>query len=1409
MKRRLLATLMTMVMVMGMMSEGAQASDNPTFGTFGVDGNNLTWNFSEDTGTLVIGGNGAMEDFPWTPRPWYHYETKIKTIIISGGVTNIGCQAFYNLDRLTSITIPDSVTEIGSAAFQFCTQLTEITIPNSVDTIGNIAFGGTGITNIVIPYGVTTIQANTFSDCSELTEVMIPNTVITVESLAFSGCSNLHTITIPDSVTTIEERAFYGCSSLTNIIIPDSVGGLAENAAYLFSGCSNLTSVTLPSNLEAAPFGIFYKCSSITDLSMLPESITTIDDWAFGKCTGLTDVKIPKNVASIGVNAFRECTNLTSITIPLTVTKIDTNAFWYCDSLTDIYYEGCEDDWSAIRIATGNDSLFNATIHYNSTGLEEPDNPDTPGEVLEAKNISGVLRSGDGCRVLWQCSYQVGEDAQPKNGKIKIFTSSTDTVDEELFLYNEAAETGFPYPWELAPYNLPKSAITSIQIVGEEHKQLRVPANAFWGYSQLKQVTLDCVSAVDNSAFADCTLLQSVAFSDTVKYIGANAFQNTDLRTIQLGRNVETIGENAFAGCANLKIRGYKDSVAHQYATANGIPFEPISDEKKNIPFYSLTGNKTTELDIEWGWDLFQLPTYQYHHQLAALGMTLSAAVEEDTPARAVALYNELGFEDVKPENYGFNIFEFQHPAVVFAHHREAGKHILIITVRGTNGNEWEDIITDISPKGFINSAKNIYSQFNTFLTENGLSANMLKGRTKVLVTGHSLGGATANALTKTLNDEYGLENVFVYTFAAPRPYTVWDAEKISNVYNAFNIVNEEDIVPKLKNVWTLQRIGTDLPPFHRNTTDGFYENFKLLTGREFIEGGNNVKGDSAHDVAVYMAYVLSRANGTIKPVQFPRYIVVRIACPVDVEVYDSNQKLVGQVSNNQVVSVVPDKIQIYVEGDEKQIVLIGDDDYSFKMIGTDTGTMTYSVYHVDGTTQKINSEKIFDNVALVNGKHFTSHVSVWDKEDESINTDNKTDVPEVKLYVLDNENNPEKEVLPDGNGTEIPITKPVDPDKPDDPTPAIYTITFAPNGGSVAPVSAKTEADGKLTALPIPTRTGYSFQGWYTAISGGSVVTTDTVFAQDTTVYAHWSYNDSSGPNGGGSTDGDVTYPSGGNSSGSGVSTPNYSITAPSAPGGTVTISPKSAAKGATVTIAVKLDDGYELLSLIITDGSNKEIPLTDQGNGKYTFTMPGSKVTVNAEFQIVQPDATEPTPEVPWSNPFTDVSKESWYYDAVEFVSKNGLMNGISNDVFAPDANLSRAMLAQILYNKEGMPSVAENSAFTDVAPGEWYSNAVAWAAANNIVGGYGNGLFGPNDDITREQLAVMLWRYAGEPSATSKELHFSDANEISGYALDALKWAVENSIVNGKGDNILDPKGSATRAQVAQMFKNFLEK
>ena len=249
---------------------------------------------------------------------------------------------------------------------------------------------------------------------------------------------------------------------------------------------------------------------------------------------------------------------------------------------------------------------------------------------------------------------------------------------------------------------------------------------------------------------------------------------------------------------------------------------------------------------------------------------------------------------------------------------------------------------------------------------------------------------------------------------------------------------------------------------------------------------------------------------------------------------------------------------------------------------------------------------------------------------------------------------------------------------------------------------------------------------------------------------------------------------------------------------GGTVSVTPSRPERGDTVTIKPKPDEGYELDSITVTDRDGKSVELTAKPDWTYTFQQPSGKVKIEVTYKRV---------ETPWNNPFADVSERGWYYEAVRFAQERGLMNGYSNGRFGANDTLSRAQLAQILFNKEGRPGVDYLLDFSDVGGRSWYAEAVRWAASQGIVSGYGNGTFGPNDPITREQLAVMLWRYSGSPAAASKELDFNDESQISGYALEAMRWAVENGILNGYGDGRLGPKGQATRAQAAQILKNFI--
>ena len=251
----------------------------------------------------------------------------------------------------------------------------------------------------------------------------------------------------------------------------------------------------------------------------------------------------------------------------------------------------------------------------------------------------------------------------------------------------------------------------------------------------------------------------------------------------------------------------------------------------------------------------------------------------------------------------------------------------------------------------------------------------------------------------------------------------------------------------------------------------------------------------------------------------------------------------------------------------------------------------------------------------------------------------------------------------------------------------------------------------------------------------------------------------------------------------------------------GTVEADCRYARKGDVVTLTIKPDWGYELETLTVTDSHGYELKLTYHSNGTYTFTMPRDNVTVKAIFTVRD-------------MPFVDVPGDAWHAGGVRYVYAHGLMNGTGNWRFSPNRTTTRAMIATILYRMEGSPRVYGTSQFGDVEAGSWYEDAVIWATQNDIVEGYTSKTFGPNDPITREQMAAMLYRYAdycrcdmsaGRYVDLSK---FSDMDKISDYAIPALRWAVGEEIIQGRTGKRLAPTDTATRAEVAVMLMRFCE-
>ena len=572
----------------------------------GKCGENVTYSLDTSTGELTISGKGTMANYFSNNSPFY-YNSDIKTITISSGVTSIGDYEFYGCTSLTSITIPDSVTSIGDYAFYGCTSLTSVTIPDSVTSIGEDAFRDcTSLTSITIPDSVTSIGDRAFWGCTSLTSITIPNSVTSIGQFAFWGCTSLTSITvdennnefssvdfvlfnktqteliqypignkrtnynipnsvtsigvwafgnstsltsisIPDSVTSIGVCAFECCTSLTSVTIPDSVTSIGE---YAFSGCASLTSVTIPDSVKSIGYLAFSSCDNLKNITVnsnnnnyssqdgvlfnknkttliqypigntrtsytIPDSVTSIGDYAFYYCKKLTSITIPDSVTSIGSSAFCYCTSLSSVTIPDSVTSIGKSAFYGC-------------------------SLENVVIGNGVTSLNGFDFDENLKSITIGNGVTSIGDCAfDGCSSLTSVTIgnsvtSIGDDAFQYCTSLTSITlpDGVTSIGDDAF-YNCTRLTSITIP----------DSVTSIG------------GGAFSYCKNLTSVTIpNSVTSIGSSAFYGCTSLTSVTIPDSVTNIGNNAFYGcTSLKSITIPNSVTSIGNEAFSGCTSLK----------------------------------------------------------------------------------------------------------------------------------------------------------------------------------------------------------------------------------------------------------------------------------------------------------------------------------------------------------------------------------------------------------------------------------------------------------------------------------------------------------------------------------------------------------------------------------------------------------------------------------------------------------------------------------------------------------------------------------------------------------------------------------------------------------------------------------------------------------------------------------------
>ena len=350
---------------------------------------------------------------------------------------------------------------------------------------------------------------------------------------------------------------------------------------------------------------------------------------------------------------------------------------------------------------------------------------------------------------------------------------------------------------------------------------------------------------------------------------------------------------------------------------------------------------------------------------------------------------------------------------------------------------------------------------------------------------------------------------------------------------------------------------------------------------------------------------------------------------------------------------------------------------------------------------------------------------------------------------------------------------------------PEDVTVSFDSNGGT--PVETQTvEYNTPVSKPEDPTRDGFTFDGWYLDYGLERPWDFDRKVTSSLTLYAKWTEDTSDDSHSASSSSGSSSYRARASVRGD----------------GSVELSSNRPRVGQTVTVSIVPGEGMYLAQIqaVTTDG--KAVALTKVSENRYTFVQPRGAVTVSATFLPLS--GGEETH-------FFDVEPSAWYAEAVRFVVEQGIMQGIGGGLFDPSGVMNRSMLVTMLHRLAGEPG-GGTASFTDVSAGIWYSDAVAWAASAELTGGYGDGRFGPTDAVTREQVAALLFRYAQlqklELAADQSVPDFSDTASVSGWAKEAMDWAVRTGLLSGKNGGILDPLGTATRAEVATILMRFIQ-
>ena len=1420
--------------------------------------------------------DGKMADFAESEvQPWYYYRNEITKVIIDttaapserGQVTEIGSYAFSELKNLKEVTLTEGITRIGDYAFQGCKSLPELVLPESVTDIGKGAFQGCdSMTQITIPNAtddgkeiLTEIKEDTFLGCAKLQ---------TIKRKKASGYSPVLTYDKDytfSTVTKVGTRAFKGCAALTAIKLPK----VETIDAEAFYNCSSLGTAELPEDGSVKKFqtigeSVFKNCKALKKID-IPWTVTSIGAEAFSG-TGLNTIRIPEQVVVIGDGAF---SNITGGNTDVTFTvnsSIENNTHTHRifgvevfgrSELRNVVFEPCTDviengwfDNCSFQTMTipASVTTIAPNAFTNCTGVTafvvKPENRDykAPGGILFSYDLTKLIRypvNKDGASYTVP-SYvnEIAANAFYKSGKLTSVTIADDTTITDIGERNlTIGDNAFKECENLGSVDFGNQVIA-------------IGKSAFEGDKKLVAVMLpDSVKTLGEEAFKDCAAMSTLALSNSLEVIEKSSFESCKaLTSVKLPHGMTKVGEAAFKNCGKMK----------------SLIFTPWLVTIGNYAFQACKELTTVEFHV----GLKTIGAYAFADCSKLKGEEdLVLRLPESVTSVGEGAFSKSGIEGftVLKGTLGDSVFEGCNNLTSV----QLGDGVTAIGEKAfadTNLQQPFDLPVDLRKvsKEMFKNCRNLTSITIPDKVEiidegafwrSGVETVYLYP--SVTTIEGSMVGNTAGP--KDAFFESALNKIVYYG-----PKTDWENKKdIKDISVAFTSAFENA-------TFDGERPTAEQYTITFDPREGFTLSSTIAKIKPEEKGGKAKLSSIQIPKVTRLGYNFeywTLSDGTeIDPLtyEFDRNTVLYANWSVIPEpTYKVVLPLGGKATPNP--AKAGETVKLTITTGSKETFLDWSIKPSVKFIDDYTETSRTTWFVMPATDIVVvphvlnsSSGTKYDDYIVSPGIRPTPECTadklkeLLDKVLSSGDKDYYYDIELVTKSVLSDEDAAEGD-----EDTPAPVAMAVFGALPD--SAVVYgaegTVLIAyPDNITYATAkdytfsAAIVDANGNVKMVTVtPSSKGLVLNTTVDKATVKLTVTKKPVTVPDKPGTSNPGTSNPGTSNPGTSNPGTTVKPD---------PTPvTYAIKDASGKGGTVTVRDE-AEEDETVTVKVKPKDGYELKEIIVYKKNGKELKLKEKSDSKFTFTMPDERVTVEATFQEEDEEEDEPkktttaqtqmtvqqlfgpgasgvagipngtgaatstgtttgtTANTAFANaqiPFTDVPASSAQRTAIGYVYSKGLMTGTNATSFSPDTTVSRAMVVAILHRLEGSPSAAKAD-FEDVEEGQWYEAPIAWASANNIVSGYSDDKFGPEDTVTKEQLVSILARYSllkkYDTIARADISGYTDSAKVSQYALGAMQWAAGKQLFAESTLKTLNPTDAMTRAQTADMLMRFCQ-